>query len=140
MPELTVEAIENYLGKPVNDPYGRRVGYIVSFYSDPDGRVTALEKLSNETRTIILYESVHRIIKTLKDLNEIFPKRVVSVHREMTKIHEEVIGGLISSVIDNLEKGTIKGEFVIIISGVRDEHVTTRQHENLQGVNMGPQW
>ena len=43
LPELTVEAIENYLGKPVNDPYGRRVGYIVSFYSDPDGKVTALE-------------------------------------------------------------------------------------------------
>jgi flagellar hook-basal body complex protein FliE len=40
---LKVEDIENYLGKPVNDPYGRRVGHIVSFYSDPDGNVVALE-------------------------------------------------------------------------------------------------
>ena len=82
------------------------------------GRKTALEKLKDEIRTIILYESVHRIIKTLKELNEIFPERVVSVHREMTKIHEEVISGLIPVVIDSLEKGNIKGEFVIIISGL----------------------
>ncbi len=43
MSSIKVEFIENYLGKPVNDPYGRRVGHIVSFYSDADGNVTALE-------------------------------------------------------------------------------------------------
>ncbi len=43
MTSIKVEFIEGYLGKPVNDPYGRRVGHIVSFYSDPDGNVEALE-------------------------------------------------------------------------------------------------
>ncbi|ADI32275.1 CdvA-like protein [Staphylothermus hellenicus] len=43
MSSLKVEEIEKYLGKPVNDPYGRRIGHVVSFYSDPDGNVTALE-------------------------------------------------------------------------------------------------
>ncbi len=43
MKSIKVELIEGYLGKPVNDPYGRRIGHIVSFYSDPDGNVTALE-------------------------------------------------------------------------------------------------
>ena len=43
MGSIKVESIEGYLGKPVNDPYGRRIGHIVSFYSDPDGNVTALE-------------------------------------------------------------------------------------------------
>ena len=82
------------------------------------GRKTALDKLKNEIRTIILYESVHRIIKTLKELSMIFPNRLVSVHREMTKIHEEVINGFLHDVIEKLENGNIKGEFVIIISGL----------------------
>jgi len=82
------------------------------------GRKTALETLKNEVRTIILYESVHRIIKTLKELNEFFPERQVSIHREMTKIHEEVINGLLPEVIEKLEQGVVKGEFVIIISGL----------------------
>ncbi len=82
------------------------------------GRKTSLERLKDEIRTIILYESVHRIIKTLNELNDIFPERIVSVHREMTKVHEEVISGFITDVITKLENGNVKGEFVIIISGL----------------------
>ena len=43
MAHVKVDEIENYLGKPVNDPYGRRIGYIIGFYSDSDGNVTSLE-------------------------------------------------------------------------------------------------
>jgi len=48
MPGLTVDRVDEYLGKPVNDPYGRRVGYIVGFYSDVDGNVTSLEVSFND--------------------------------------------------------------------------------------------
>ncbi|MEL9908039.1 MAG: CdvA-like protein [Desulfurococcus sp.] len=48
MPGLTVEKIDEYLGKPVNDPYGRRVGYIVGFYSDSDGNISSLEVSFND--------------------------------------------------------------------------------------------
>ena len=72
--------------------------------------------LAEEPRTIVLYESRHRLIKTLNDLLEILGNRIVSVSRELTKLHEETTTAPLKEVIDHFEKGQLKGEFVIVVS------------------------
>ena len=82
------------------------------------GRTTRLEMLREETKTIILYESPHRLLKTLKQLGEILGSdRKASVSRELTKIHQETINGTLSELIEYYQQNTLKGELVIIIAG-----------------------
>jgi 16S rRNA (cytidine1402-2'-O)-methyltransferase len=89
----------------------------VGFLPHKKGRKTKLKKLSEEERTIILYESPHRLIKTLNEIVEIFGDREIAVAKELTKIHEEFFRGKISEVLKKLTPDKIKGEFVIVISG-----------------------
>lgn len=81
------------------------------------GRTKRLKELSNEKKTIIFYESPHRILKTLKDFSDYFsPEKQVSVSREITKIYEETFRGTIEASIEHFEKNKPKGEFVIVLS------------------------
>ena len=81
------------------------------------GRTKRLKELSNEKKTIIFYESPHRILKTLKDFSDYFsPEKQVSVSREITKIYEETFRGTIEESIVHFEKNKPKGEFVIVLS------------------------
>lgn len=82
------------------------------------GRQTKLKKLAEEERTIILYESPMRLIKTLKSLMEFLGyNRPCSVSRELTKIYEETRRGTLQEVCTYFEEHTLKGELVIIIGG-----------------------
>ncbi len=83
------------------------------------GRQTRLKSLQDETRTMIFYESPHKLLKTLKDFENYFGEdRTVSVSREISKLYEETIRGSLSEVKKKLEdKPTIKGEFVIVLKG-----------------------
>jgi 16S rRNA (cytidine1402-2'-O)-methyltransferase len=84
------------------------------------GRQTRLLLLAEETRTMIFYESPHKIIKTLIHFAEYFGKeRQVSVSREMTKLYEETIRGTVKEVLEHFENKAPKGEFVIIVEGKR---------------------
>jgi 16S rRNA (cytidine1402-2'-O)-methyltransferase len=88
------------------------------FLPPKKGRQTRLLILAEETRTIVLYESPHRLLKTLKQLAEYMGiERQVSVSRELTKLYEETVNGSLSEVLRHFENGTIKGEFVIIVRG-----------------------
>lgn len=89
------------------------------FLPHKKGRKTKLERLKNEERTIILYESPHRILKTLTELLEYCGDRKVVIGREMTKIYEEIIRGNLSTVVKDFSTRVIKGEFVLIISGYK---------------------
>ncbi|WP_300410402.1 16S rRNA (cytidine(1402)-2'-O)-methyltransferase [Lagierella sp.] len=81
-----------------------------------------LEDLKNRPETVIIYESVHRIVDTLKNLSSNFPNRQVAVIREMTKIYEEVIRGSLQEVYDIYrEKENVKGEFVIVLDSYEVE-------------------
>lgn len=80
-------------------------------------RKTRIEELAHETRTIILYESVHRLLKTLRELSTTFGTRRVSVSREITKLFEQTIRGTIPEVIEHFEKNPPRGEFVIVVEG-----------------------
>ncbi len=87
------------------------------------GRKTRLESLQSETRTMIFYESPHKLLKTLKDFANYFgTDRQVSVSREISKIYEETIRGNMSEVLKTFEeKPSIKGEFVIVVQGQKNK-------------------
>ena len=82
------------------------------------GRQTRLKLLAEETRTIIFYESPHKLIKTLTHFLEYFgEERQVSVSREITKLHEETIRGTTKEVLEYYTAKPPKGEIVIIVGG-----------------------
>jgi 16S rRNA (cytidine1402-2'-O)-methyltransferase len=85
------------------------------------GRQTALKRLAKEERTLILYESPHKILRTLADIQQYFGDRRVAVARELTKKFEEVLRGTVSSVLEHFSSRSIKGEFVIVIEGKKKE-------------------
>lgn len=89
------------------------------FLPHKKGRKTMLEKLKEEPRTVILYESPHRLIKALEQVADYFGgERRVSVSRELTKLFEETVTGTASEVLTMFsERKEIKGEIVIVIEG-----------------------
>lgn len=88
------------------------------FLPHKKGRQTRLEKLKEEERTIILYESPHRLIKTLTQLSEYLGSdRQASVSREISKMFQENKRGSLESLIEYFSSKTIKGEIVICVEG-----------------------
>jgi len=91
------------------------------FLPHKKGRQTRLIKLSEEDRTVILYESPHRLVKCLGQLEEFFgPDRKVCVVREISKMFEEYKRGTTVEVKQYYEKNPPKGEIVIIVEGKQD--------------------
>ena len=81
------------------------------------GRTKRLKELSSETKTMVFYESPHRILKTLNDLSNYFDvESQISVSRELTKLYEETYRGTIKGSVEHFEKNKTKGEFVIVLS------------------------
>ena len=84
------------------------------------GRKTKLEKLSEEERTMVFYESPHKLLKTLKDFSNSFgQERKVAISRELTKIYEETIRLSLEDAVKLFTEQPPKGEFVIIIEGYK---------------------
>ena len=79
-----------------------------------------LLSLQNETRTMIFYEAPHKLLNTLKDLQENLGDREISIVRELTKIHEEVIRTSLSKAIKDCEEKPLKGEIVLIVKGAEN--------------------
>ena len=81
------------------------------------GRTKRLKELSVERKTMVFYESPHRILKTLNDLSNYFDvESQISVSRELTKLYEETFRGTIKESVEHFEKNKPKGEFVIVLS------------------------
>lgn len=89
------------------------------FLPQKKGRQTLLKKLADEERTMIFYESPHRLVKTLQQFAEYFgPERKASVSRELTKVFEETVNGSLVDVAQHfIGKGDVKGEIVIVVGG-----------------------
>lgn len=88
------------------------------FLPQKKGRMTRLNSLAEETRTMIFYESPYRLVKTLTQIAELFgEERQVSVCREISKIHEESVRGTLAEVIAHFTVAEPKGEIVIILAG-----------------------
>jgi len=91
------------------------------FLPHKKGKQTLLKKLAEEERTVVLYESPHRLEKTLAQMVDHFgDERKVSVSRELTKIHEETITGSLKEVIEHFSQNKVKGEIVIVIDGNKE--------------------
>ena len=90
------------------------------FLPPKKGRKKRFENLIDETRTIILYESPHKILKTLNQLIDFFgPERAVSVSRELSKMYEETFRGTLIEAIEYFSLHIPKGEFVICLEGAQ---------------------
>ena len=82
-------------------------------------RIRRLEVLKTEARTLILFESPHRLIHCLNDLLTHFGDRRVVLARELTKSHEEILRGRLSKIIPPLSNRTIRGEITLVVEGCR---------------------
>lgn len=89
----------------------------VGFLPVKKGRQTLLKELSEEKRTVVMYESPHRLQKTLQQLAEWCPGRRLTVARELTKIYEEVWRGMVESAVEKYKNQKPKGEFVLVLDG-----------------------
>ena len=88
------------------------------FLPQKKGRMKRLEELREEQRSIIFYESPHRVVKCLEQLSEVFgSERRVSVSRELTKKFEQTVRGTIAEVAEHFAQHEPKGEFVIVVAG-----------------------
>jgi 16S rRNA (cytidine1402-2'-O)-methyltransferase len=82
------------------------------------GRQTRIKELAAETRTMILYESPHKLLKTLEQFVEFFgPDRPVSVSRELSKLYEETVRGNLAEVLNHFKDQPPKGELVLVVGG-----------------------
>ncbi len=86
------------------------------FLPPKKGRVSRLELLAAQNKTVVFYESPHKILKTLKQCTEIFgADRPASISRELTKMYEETLRGSLAELIDHFEETAPRGEFVLVI-------------------------
>jgi len=98
------------------------------FLPQKKGRKTKFESLKSEERTMIFYESPHRIMKTLTEIHSYFGDRKVVVARELTKKFEEIVRGSVESVILELGKKQPKGEYVIVVDGNQNRFSYIESH------------
>jgi len=90
----------------------------LGFLSNRSGRRRKeLQELTSERRTMVFFEAPHRIQDMLPDLKDCLGDRHVVVIREQTKLHEEVIAGSVSSILEELKDREVKGEFTLVVAG-----------------------
>lgn len=88
------------------------------FLPEKKGRQTRFLFLAEETRTMVFYVSPHKLLKTLEEFIQYFGKeRLVSVSRELSKLHEETFRGTAKEALDHFSQKTIKGEIVVVVGG-----------------------
>ncbi|MEK9183170.1 MAG: ribosomal RNA small subunit methyltransferase I [Patescibacteria group bacterium] len=92
--------------------------YFAGFPPHKNKRQKFFKELAAREETIIFYESTHRILKTLMELQEFVPQREMVAARELTKQFETIYRGTATEVLEKIKKGPIKGEFVMIIKSV----------------------
>ena len=90
----------------------------LGFLPHKKGRETLFKEITASKRTVVFYESPHRILKTLESLSKHAPEKQLAICRELTKVHEEVKSGSATELLEffknNPEK--VRGEFVVIVS------------------------
>lgn len=101
--------------------------FLPSEKTDKKERREVLEELKQETRTIVLYEAPHRLVKTLETLLETLGNRKISVCRELTKRHETVFSAMIEEAISYYRQNDPKGECVLVIEGKSREEMKAAQ-------------
>ena len=98
---------------------------------DKKVRKKQLEEIKEERRTIIFYESPHRLKDTLKDMLKILGNRKIAVNREITKKYQEIIRDDIQTVINIFNEKEAKGEFVLVVEGFKGEKTVQNSYDEL---------
>lgn len=114
----------------------RRFAFEAFLPQDKKEKQRILEQLKNETRTVIIYEAPHRLIKTLKELRECLGNRKVTLLRELTKTHETVFGGTMEDILSFYEEKEPKGECVIVIEGKSTQEILEEKKEQWENVSL----
>ena len=107
----------------------RRFAFEAFLPADKKEKQVILEELKNETRTIILYEAPHRLVRTLGELLEALGDRKISVCRELTKKYETVFRTTISEALAHYEAEEPKGECVLVIEGKSHEEIQKEKEQ-----------
>lgn len=114
----------------------RRFCFEAFLPKDKKERAAVLEELKNETRTIIIYEAPHHLLKTIKELLDALGDRELTVCRELTKKHEEKIQTTFSSLLSYYEEKEPRGEYVLIICGKSREEIVKEQQSNWEQLSI----
>ena len=101
----------------------RRFCFEAFLPNDKKEKVKVFEYLKDETRTIIIYEAPHRLVRTLKELRDVLGDRELTVCRELTKKYEESFQTTLEGAISRYEEKEPKGEFVLVIAGKSEEEI-----------------
>jgi 16S rRNA (cytidine1402-2'-O)-methyltransferase len=121
IPVETLPGATAFVPALVNSGFPSNTFVFLGFLPVKKGRKTFLESIKDENRTMIFYESPHKLIKTLKDFSLYFgPERQASVSREISKMFEETKRGKLEELLTYFEQKKPKGEFVIVVKGKED--------------------
>lgn len=99
-------------------------------------RKAVMDEVKDSKETLIFYESPHRLLSTFSFLQENLGDRNISVCRELTKIHEEIKRGKISEMIDYFSQINIKGEFVLVVEGKRQEDIDKENEDKWANISI----
>lgn len=114
----------------------RRFAFEAFLPKDKKERAAVLEELKNETRTIILYEAPHHLLKTVKELMEALGDRELTICRELTKKHEEKIQTTFSALLSYYEEKEPRGEYVLVICGKNREDIVKEQQASWEEMSI----
>ena len=112
----------------------RRFCFEAFLPADKKERFRILEELKRETRTIIIYEAPHHLVKTLKELKEALGDRKISICRELTKRYEEVFPTTISGALERFLPEEPKGEFVLVLEGRTAEEMRREEQQEWESI------
>lgn len=114
----------------------RRFAFEAFLPTDKKERQRVLDEMKEETRTIVMYEAPHRLLKTLKVLSETLGNRKISVCRELTKKHETVFATTIEEAISYYEQQEPKGECVLVIEGMNPEEIRREEQAKWEELSV----
>ena len=114
----------------------RRFAFEAFLPRDKKERVQVLEQLKNETRTIILYEAPHHLIKTLEELQGVLGNRKIAVCRELTKRYEEKLLSTISDILDYYKENEPRGEYVLVLEGKSFEELAEEEKKSWEAMTL----
>lgn len=114
----------------------RRFAFEAFLPKDKKERAAVLEELKNETRTIILYEAPHHLLKTVRELLDVLGDRELTICRELTKKHEEKIQTTFSSLLSYYEEKEPRGEYVLVICGKNREDIVKEQQASWEQMSI----
>ncbi len=99
-------------------------------------RNEVLNRLKDETRTMVLYEAPHRLKRTLKELREVLGPREITVCKELTQRYENRLQGDLDSILEYYDENEPRGEYVLVIAGRSQEEIRAEEQKNWESVSL----